>query len=190
MIRLLAERSDTKSNVKLDGFRSQFHASYVSSHTEKLWYNETVCLWMTIYIYCRRVYAVFCWIYATLKSALNKYLSRYISSLKKVWFYQNCTILTRNTVWKTGFVKRCLGEWVSEYFPLGFGYPWRGCFKNGFGSWITNEQGRKWKMKIQREQTEILIKNERKKKIRWIGKNQKGRGKENVWNKEKSFERE
>ena len=24
---------------------------YVSSHTEDLWYNETVCLWMTIYIY-------------------------------------------------------------------------------------------------------------------------------------------
>ena len=23
----------------------------VSSHTEELWYNETVCLWMTIYIY-------------------------------------------------------------------------------------------------------------------------------------------
>ena len=22
---------------------------YVSSHTEEFWYNETVCLWMTIY---------------------------------------------------------------------------------------------------------------------------------------------
>ena len=40
-----------KSNVKVGEFRSQLQASYVSSHTEELWYNETVCLWMTIYIY-------------------------------------------------------------------------------------------------------------------------------------------
>ena len=32
MVRLLAVRSDTKSNVKLGGFRSQLQASYVSSH--------------------------------------------------------------------------------------------------------------------------------------------------------------
>ena len=36
-------------NVNLGGFQSQFEASYESSHTEELWYNETVCLWMTIY---------------------------------------------------------------------------------------------------------------------------------------------
>ena len=51
MLHLLAEQSDTKSNVKLGGFRSQLQASYMSSHTEELWYNETVCLGMTIYIY-------------------------------------------------------------------------------------------------------------------------------------------
>ena len=51
MVRLLAEQSDTKSNVKLGGFQSQLQASYVSSHSEELWYNETVCQWMTIYIY-------------------------------------------------------------------------------------------------------------------------------------------
>ena len=28
-----------------------FQASFESSHKEELWYNETVCLWMTIYIY-------------------------------------------------------------------------------------------------------------------------------------------
>ena len=50
VVRLLAERSDTKSNVKLGGFRSHLQASYVSSHTEELWYNETVCLWITVYI--------------------------------------------------------------------------------------------------------------------------------------------
>ena len=44
VIRLLAEWSDTKSNVKLGGFRSQLQASYMSSHTEVLWCNETVCL--------------------------------------------------------------------------------------------------------------------------------------------------
>ena len=51
MVRQQVEWYDTKSNVKLGRFRSQFQASYMSSHTEELWYNETVCLWMTIYIY-------------------------------------------------------------------------------------------------------------------------------------------
>ena len=51
MVRLLAEQSDTKSNVKLGGFQSQLQASYVSSYTEELWYNETVCLCIYIYIY-------------------------------------------------------------------------------------------------------------------------------------------
>ena len=55
MVRLLAERYDTKSNVKLGVFRSQLQASYGSSYTKELWYNETVCLWMTIYI-CVCVY--------------------------------------------------------------------------------------------------------------------------------------
>ena len=40
---------DTKSNAKLGGFQSQLEASYAPSHTEELWYNEAVCLWMTIY---------------------------------------------------------------------------------------------------------------------------------------------
>ena len=41
MVHLLAEWSDTKSNVKLGGFRSKLQVSYVSSHTEELWNNET-----------------------------------------------------------------------------------------------------------------------------------------------------
>ena len=41
------ERYDTKSNVKLGEFQSQL--ACVSSHTDGLWNNETVCLWMTIY---------------------------------------------------------------------------------------------------------------------------------------------
>ena len=48
---LLAERSDTKSNIKLGGFWSQFQASYVSSQMEELWNNETVSLDDYIYIY-------------------------------------------------------------------------------------------------------------------------------------------
>ena len=48
--RLLVERYDTKTNVNLGGFQSQFEASNVTSHTEELWYNETDCLWITIYI--------------------------------------------------------------------------------------------------------------------------------------------
>ena len=51
MVCLLAGRYATKSNVKLGGFRSQLQESYVGSPTADLWYNETVCLWMTIYIY-------------------------------------------------------------------------------------------------------------------------------------------
>ena len=39
----------SKSNVKLGGFRYQLQASYVCSQTEELRYNETVCLWFTIY---------------------------------------------------------------------------------------------------------------------------------------------
>ena len=40
-----------RPSVKLGGFRSHFEASNVSRHSEELWYNETVCLLMTIYIY-------------------------------------------------------------------------------------------------------------------------------------------
>ena len=36
--------------VWISGFRSQLRESSVSSHTEELWYNETVSLWMTIYL--------------------------------------------------------------------------------------------------------------------------------------------
>ena len=38
-------------NVNLAKFRSQLEASGVSRHTVELRYNETVCLWMTIYIW-------------------------------------------------------------------------------------------------------------------------------------------
>ena len=55
VVRLL---TDTKCNVKLGGFRSQLQASYVSNHTEELWYNKTVCLWMTMYIYYFYTYSI------------------------------------------------------------------------------------------------------------------------------------
>ena len=71
VVRLLAERSDTKSNVKLGGFRLQLQASNVSNHAEELWYNETVCLWMTIYLY---IY-IYIYIY---EGSRKKYLLSYI----------------------------------------------------------------------------------------------------------------
>ena len=37
VVRLMAERYDTKSNVKLVGLRSHIQASYGSIHTEELW---------------------------------------------------------------------------------------------------------------------------------------------------------
>ena len=43
------ERFNTMSSVKLGRFRSQLKAFFVFSHTEELWINEIVCLWMTIY---------------------------------------------------------------------------------------------------------------------------------------------
>ena len=47
----MAYRLATTSSIKLSEFRSQPEVSYVSSHTEELWYNETVYLCITIYIY-------------------------------------------------------------------------------------------------------------------------------------------
>ena len=47
-VRLLAERSNTKSNNKWGGFQTQLHASYVSSHTEELWYNEIDYIYILI----------------------------------------------------------------------------------------------------------------------------------------------
>ena len=44
MIAEVAEWLNIKSSAKLGGFWSMFEASCVSSHTEELWYNETVCL--------------------------------------------------------------------------------------------------------------------------------------------------
>ena len=35
------------SSVKLGEFQSQLEVSSVFSHIEELWYNKTVCLWMT-----------------------------------------------------------------------------------------------------------------------------------------------
>ena len=74
MVHLLPEQSDTKSKVKLGGFRSQLQAFYVSCRTEELWYNETVCLWMTIYVYiymCVCVCVLIKWVRET--TAHNKY---------------------------------------------------------------------------------------------------------------------
>ena len=41
----MVERYHTKSNVKLGGFQSQLEESWVSSHTDESWYNETISLW-------------------------------------------------------------------------------------------------------------------------------------------------
>ena len=59
VIRLLAERYDTKPNVKSRVFRSQLQASEESSHTEELWYNETVYLWMTMYVLFNFSYLIY-----------------------------------------------------------------------------------------------------------------------------------
>ena len=68
------------TEVKLDGFRSQLQASYVSSHTKELQYNEPVCLWMIIYIY----------IYTHTTS--QKYLGIYIFFYNTVTWYPTETM--------------------------------------------------------------------------------------------------
>ena len=40
-----------QTDVKLDGFPSWLGATGMSSNTDVLLYNETVHLWLTIYIY-------------------------------------------------------------------------------------------------------------------------------------------
>ena len=93
MVRLLDERSDTKSNVKLGRFRSQLQASYVSSHIEELWYNETVCQWMTIYIYIY-IYIIIVYIYIYIYIyiiIIFIYIDIYISLLY-ICVYTLCTM--------------------------------------------------------------------------------------------------
>ena len=56
MVHLLAELSDTKSNVKLGGFRSQLQASYViatlkSCDTTKQSVDDYIYIYIYIYIY-------------------------------------------------------------------------------------------------------------------------------------------
>ena len=82
MVRLLA---NVNSNVNLCGFLYQLQASYVSSHTEELWYNENVRLWMTIYIYVCVCVCV-CVYYIVVSVTLSFMLSAFVrvSSLKNV----------------------------------------------------------------------------------------------------------
>ena len=46
MVRLLAERCDTKSNVKLGRFRSKLQKSYVSKHIERNSLSENDYIYM------------------------------------------------------------------------------------------------------------------------------------------------
>ena len=55
----MAEWLDTMTCVKLSGFWSQVEASHVSTHTEELRYNQTVCPRVTVYIYIY-IYIMLC----------------------------------------------------------------------------------------------------------------------------------
>ena len=92
---LVAERYGTKSNEKLAGFRSQFEASCVCSHIDELWYNETVCLWMTIYIY------IYIYMNNVDKKVFAQKLLDVMSNLKK---YENSVLLesvTESLRWRS-----------------------------------------------------------------------------------------
>ena len=45
----MAEGLDAMSWVKFGGFQSQLEVTCVSSHTEELWYNETVWMMKNIF---------------------------------------------------------------------------------------------------------------------------------------------
>ena len=65
-------------NVKSTGFRSQLEVSRVFSYIEELWYNEPLCLWMTIYkrkkpfkishIFCNNIYFSRLYIFLNVRS--------------------------------------------------------------------------------------------------------------------------
>ena len=85
VVRLLAKWYDTKSNVKLGWFRSQLRASYVSIHTEELWYKETVCLWMKMCV------CIYIYIYTNFIEHNRHFLSTYIlldPFILPYWFYR------------------------------------------------------------------------------------------------------
>ena len=100
MVRLLAEQFEIKSNVKVGRVSTQFQASYVSSHTEELWYNETVCLWMTIYIRSPWVLSTLAKEFAAatriMQSSSNE-LSSLVSGNAKMWTNEGCFIMPYNS---------------------------------------------------------------------------------------------
>ena len=77
------------TEVKSAGFRFQLESSCVYSYTEELWYNETVCSWMTIYIIVLNLCIFFC---------KNRFLKRTVRN----WNRQH-----RNSFWaKISFQQR------------------------------------------------------------------------------------
>ena len=70
----MAEHYNTKSTVKLGRFQSELEVFYVSSHTEELRYNETVCQWMTIYEYIYECMNIYIYIYECLYIYIRIYI--------------------------------------------------------------------------------------------------------------------
>ena len=132
VVSLLAEQYVTKSIVKLGGFRSQLQASYVSSYTEELWYNETVCLWIIIiYIYicvcvcvCMRVRV--CVINVTLiilYLKLTFQLKEMMIKYTLVWqaWTGNLDITTTNNHFKTPILKDQITLFMYYLDPIELG---------------------------------------------------------------------
>ena len=88
-------------DVNLGWFRSRLGASHVSTHTEELWYKETVSLWMTIYIWRKKYVPTYIQINVNyteydeeivtkIKITLTSHFIRYI--------YQNCMKISWNII--------------------------------------------------------------------------------------------
>ena len=73
-------------DVKLGGYRSRLGESCVSKYTEKLWYNETVCVWI-IYIY--GVWIIYIYIYIGVYLCISPSVSFCVSMFVCVHIYPN-----------------------------------------------------------------------------------------------------
>ena len=65
--RLIAERNDIKSNKVWAGFDPRLRRPNYLATLKRLWYNETDCLWMTIYIYNIYIYTHTCTLHIAFK---------------------------------------------------------------------------------------------------------------------------
>ena len=97
-------------SVSLGGCRSKLNASKKSNHTEELWYNETACLWMTIYIVPSRVLKTMA---KVLTTAIRVMQSTSSEQSTQIFDCAKCTRTKFNTICVRLPSWRRLSKWLS-----------------------------------------------------------------------------